>query len=1328
MGRKFLSSLATILVAITLSATVAHAQFPPPEPCSLECATGVDTLVRCQNGLAYVPVPGSKCSQALVAQASTGFRDTLELTQTVLRIPLPAGFTTGNFSVTWMQKATAFTLGDTCTSSYVIPNTAPKPATFNLTDCGKVEIVQADTTCGLSLKFTQPGWEACCSYLEWGQADVYNVLNPSQPIWSRMFFKNNPTLYMNDSLPAGDYMIIFRLQDDHSVERRCTTYITIPPSGELVKECRKPELFLTGCFWSLNVFQALPPGNCATVAYSGFSINGPGVSYSRASFSGTATYPTTDFDPKLQHGLDYVVTYTNTTYEGWSYECVDTIHVPNSSLQVDCETATVTLFQSGDCGDIGADFFAPDATTCTTIEWWMLTVFRDGVPNYVWQTKSAPGTNIGDFTWTGPIPSGWYTAVYYVVDRGYNASLSQSAGIECTFRFYVPAGTTNAPPSIDCVPIIGGTVSCGGTIHVAIPPALLTANPCGQVPDWTTTVVNTTTGQTLYTGPTNGVPSGMTLGTGSYTVYYSATNGAGNDACAWSFTITSTTTPPVVTCPIISPGTTNCEIPTLKIIPAATASTGNCNNQQISWTTTITTNGNVIFNGATNGVPAGMQFSAGTYTITYIATNTTGSGTCSTSFTITNANTPSLGLDCSAEPTYVEVGNCKFNVVVAQALQTPFCGSVEWGKVTVNGTTWMFNGLPSVTFFGLNAGTTYTAEFTYVMVGSSTEYKCWKNFTTPPATPYLQLFCANVITTFAAGPNCTQTVTATLPIVAEYCGAKVQPGSGKARLHTGQLVNITNNAVSFPGLQPGTLYTLEFSYQMIGDTTPFNCTRNFVTPVATATISMNCDKVVLTSALNSNCTWIVWATEPDPLVSCGGTITLRKATLNGTNKPIVNGLVTLDQLAGSTQYTLVYTYQISGSTLTYNCTKKFTTDPLPAPQISCSEPTVYSVDSCGSGLSIPLPLLTGCVPSIIGVEVDVYDLSGDLVRHGSFASLAAGTLFQTGTLPAGTYTVTTTVLYSGGDVSCTSAPISVTGGVPRVEVDCSDVVRNFKCDGSFDLYAATVKGYCGAQLVPEWILNSFVDSTGKQVWMYKFMPNQPQVLHVTPDSLPAGTYTLNVLYYTVNGFSDSCSITVVIPEADPCCGDTIAPFLECKALPDSVDICDPVYNITGDSLELVLNPDLYDFWDSCTSKKNLIWMATVFQPGVGFIAFATNQSLRVMLARGTYVITIVVRDPQYNWSVACQQMITVYCSDDVPKPEPVPTLALRMWPNPATSQVTIDLGQGVYEHVFIYSLDGRLIKDLYVINQGTLDLSMIPDGLYIVAVPGRSSQKLVVQK
>ena len=66
--------------------------------------------------------------------------------------------------------------------------------------------------------------------------------------------------------------------------------------------------------------------------------------------------------------------------------------------------------------------------------------------------------------------------------------------------------------------------------------------------------------------------------------------------------------------------------------------------------------------------------------------------------------------------------------------------------------------------------------------------------------------------------------------------------------------------------------------------------------------------------------------------------------------------------------------------------------------------------------------------------------------------------------------------------------------------------------------------------------------------------------------------------------------------------------------------------------------------------------------------------------------------------------------------------SLQVFPNPATSQVTVQTGRHTPETVSIYSINGTLLLSQQIVMEGLIDISRLPHGIYIVKCGARNTR------
>ena len=72
--------------------------------------------------------------------------------------------------------------------------------------------------------------------------------------------------------------------------------------------------------------------------------------------------------------------------------------------------------------------------------------------------------------------------------------------------------------------------------------------------------------------------------------------------------------------------------------------------------------------------------------------------------------------------------------------------------------------------------------------------------------------------------------------------------------------------------------------------------------------------------------------------------------------------------------------------------------------------------------------------------------------------------------------------------------------------------------------------------------------------------------------------------------------------------------------------------------------------------------------------------------------------------------------------------SFKLYPNPATNQLTIELTNNYSERILIHDISGRLVKSIQSNSQSTtINISELEGGLYLVSLDGVGiKEKLIV--
>jgi hypothetical protein len=66
--------------------------------------------------------------------------------------------------------------------------------------------------------------------------------------------------------------------------------------------------------------------------------------------------------------------------------------------------------------------------------------------------------------------------------------------------------------------------------------------------------------------------------------------------------------------------------------------------------------------------------------------------------------------------------------------------------------------------------------------------------------------------------------------------------------------------------------------------------------------------------------------------------------------------------------------------------------------------------------------------------------------------------------------------------------------------------------------------------------------------------------------------------------------------------------------------------------------------------------------------------------------------------------------------------SLQLYPNPASDRVTVLTGRNTPETVTIYNMNGSVVKTQQVTLEGSMDVSTLPHGVYVVKCGARTAR------
>lgn len=299
------------------------------------------------------------------------------------------------------------------------------------------------------------------------------------------------------------------------------------------------------------------------------------------------------------------------------------------------------------------------------------------------------------------------------------------AGNSATCSFTVTVNDTSNPVFVNC------------PTNMTVSP---TAN-CRAIVAWTPPTATDNCGAPTMTTTHN---PGSEFSAGTTVVTYTATDAAGNRAtCSFTVTVRDTTLPVFENCPS-----------NITISPAS-----NC-KAIVNWTPpSVTDNCSVVSNTATH--TSGSEFSVGTTTVSYTATDAAGNrGTCSFTVTVRDTTLPVFA-NCPSNISVSPTANCKAVVTWTAPAATDNCGVATTTSTHTSGSEFSV-GSTTVIYTATDIyGNRATCSFIVTVLDDS--------------APVFSSCPTNI--TVAATTNCKAVVTWTAPVATDNCGVASKTNS-----------------------------------------------------------------------------------------------------------------------------------------------------------------------------------------------------------------------------------------------------------------------------------------------------------------------------------------------------------------------------------------------------------------------------------------------------------------------------------------------------------------------------------------------------------------------
>ncbi|MCU7550618.1 Ig-like domain-containing protein [Chitinophagaceae bacterium LB-8] len=410
---------------------------------------------------------------------------------------------------------------------------------------------------------------------------------------------------------------------------------------------------------------------------------------------------------------------------------------------------------------------------------------------------------------------------------------------------------------------------------------------------------------------------------------------------------------------------------------------------------------------------------------------------------------------------------------------------------------------------------------------------------------------------------------------------------------------------------------------------------------------------------------------------------------------------TWTSVAAGTYTITAKAYDNTGN-ITTTAPVSITVNPNQAPSVSLTSPTASA---------------TYTAPASVHLTATATDVDGTISKVEFYAG---ATLLQTvSTAPydwtwsyaaAGTYTITAKAYDNNGNVT-TSAPVTITvnpSQAPSVSLTSPTANATYTAPGSVRLTATATD----------------VDGSISKVEFYNGSTLLQTVSAAPYDwtwtSVAAGTYTITAKAYDNSGnVSTSAPVTITVKANQ-------AP---------TVTITSPKANATYSAPASVRLTATATDVDGTISKVEFYKGSTLIQTEKAAPYDWTWNNV----AAGTYTITAKAYDNSGNVTVSAPVTITVKKGGNLGMAMPTDnnmemssSTSLRLYPNPATSTINVDLN-GLANNqpakLTIYNMAGSIVKSMPVTLSGNnikVDISTLAHGMYLLKIAGEgidSTQK-----
>jgi len=128
----------------------------------------------------------------------------------------------------------------------------------------------------------------------------------------------------------------------------------------------------------------------------------------------------------------------------------------------------------------------------------------------------------------------------------------------------------------------------------------------------------------------------------------------------------------------------------------------------------------------------------------------------------------------------------------------------------------------------------------------------------------------------------------------------------------------------------------------------------------------------------------------------------------------------------------------------------------------------------------------------------------------------------------------------------------------------------------------------------------------------------------------------------------------------------------------------------------------------------------------GSVPTLNGQTVMVDLTAGVMINSANVITPDLTTDNGVVHVIDAVLVPDLSDLDEGKILEFKVYPNPASDNIKIDVLDNNFDQAMIYDMNGRIILEISLENSNSIDISLIESGIYILGL--RSNDQMITQK